>query len=315
MAFINVGGKVVNDPLKASDWNSMYDNFAGLANGDPGAPEITQAAMDNNSIGQAQIISASVGQGELRTALQQSTAFVGSGSQVDVALTGGLYSLNYTVADDDATQNSFNISSVYAGTTYGTSAGLFNEAVETRQYYLQCRYITATKPYNIGHGDIGLFAYALVDSITYEVLAVDVAEDAPWYYNGPNRIDPRKVKTIKGYKYATKQKKANKDKKNMDAYWDSIENPVFEDFLIDNKIKNQDMNIIPHPFMGRDLTGKSVVLLDPTSALNDALCCIHEDPSDDSVADMVMTGDIIIDRNPIDYTSPNGVIVCSGRKR
>lgn len=35
--------------------------------------------------------------------------------------------------------------------------------------------------------------------------------------------------------------------------------------IIDAEFKNSDMALIPHPFQGNDLTGKSIVLIDPNS--------------------------------------------------
>jgi len=309
MAWINVGGKVVNDPIKASDWNALYANFAAMAAGDPGAPEMTQAAMANNSIGQAQMRDFSIGQSEVKTALQSQTASLGA-AKINIAFTGGAYMLGWGVARSGNSQ----IAGYSAG-GYTWGIGIERSDAGATSYYFQGRYFTATKPYNLGNGDFGLMIYALIDNASGKVIAVDAAEDPPWHYNGPNRIDPRSVKTINGFKFVSQRKRVKKEAGNMDEYWDSIQNPVFEDVLIDHAMKNRDMNIIPHPFAGNDLAGKTVVLIDPTSALNDTLCCIHEDPSDDSVASLVMDGDIIIDRTALDYNAPNGVIVCAARKR
>lgn len=38
----------VNEPARSVDINAIYDNTAAMANGDAGAPEITEAALDTN---------------------------------------------------------------------------------------------------------------------------------------------------------------------------------------------------------------------------------------------------------------------------
>ncbi len=38
MTWENVGGKVPNDPVLATDWNNLFDNFQAHADGDAGAP-------------------------------------------------------------------------------------------------------------------------------------------------------------------------------------------------------------------------------------------------------------------------------------
>ena len=80
------------------------------------------------------------------------------------------------------------------------------------------------------------------------------------------------------------------------------------DVEITHAIKNADMPLVPHPFIGNNLTGLTVVLLDTICQFGDAMHAIHGAGA--SVSELLHGGYLAIDNTPLDATAPNGVIVC-----
>ena len=76
---------------------------------------------------------------------------------------------------------------------------------------------------------------------------------------------------------------------------------------IDQALKNADMDLIPHPFLGNDLTGKTVVLVDPMSKFIERAARIQE--SGDSVLDLFHRGKIKLDNVEMPRGRPSGVSV------
>lgn len=133
----------------------------------------------------------------------------------------------------------------------------------------QQRYVQASPPYDLGNGEIPLFMFVVIDNVTGLIESTYIAEDPPWAYNGKHRLDPQKMlwkngkRFIKRNKIPFTRKEALLDREKLFKNIEAIKKPVIEEMEITQEIKNKDMIDIPHPFMGNDLTGKSIVLLDP----------------------------------------------------
>jgi hypothetical protein len=80
---------------------------------------------------------------------------------------------------------------------------------------------------------------------------------------------------------------------------------------ITQEMKQRDMPLIPHPFQGNDLTGKTVVLLDPVSDLAWRLAEQHENGV--SALKLVRDGYLQIDNEPLNRAGPPGVMVVRAR--
>ena len=81
--------------------------------------------------------------------------------------------------------------------------------------------------------------------------------DPCWAHNGPNCITPEYNRAGKGYR---KIKTIDKTKGFEDPDRISlVEQEITCDF------KNTDMALIPHPFQGTSLTGRTIILIDPCS--------------------------------------------------
>jgi hypothetical protein len=55
-----------------------------------------------------------------------------------------------------------------------------------------------------------------------------------------------------------------------------LRHPEFDAVEVTQERKHRDMPIIPHAFQGNDMTGRTVVLLDPVAALTHDPFAIHE---------------------------------------
>ena len=121
------------------------------------------------------------------------------------------------------------------------------------------RYIQASPPYDIGDGECHSFIYLLIDNSTGNIDSGYHAPDPVWANNGPTCIRPEYKHHGKGYRII---QTIDKSKSFEDSSrYSSIEQEITNDF------KNSDMVLIPHPFQGNDLTGKSVVLIDPCDSI------------------------------------------------
>jgi len=76
---------------------------------------------------------------------------------------------------------------------------------------------------------------------------------------------------------------------------------------ITQNIKNADMPLIPHPFDGNDLNGKTVVMLDPISDLTWQLAEMCDCHDQFNLNELLHNGRIVIDNTPISRAGPPGV--------
>lgn len=264
----------VGQVLTAAQMTNLQADITALANGDSGAPAIQTAAYGTGSVDQAALGANSVGQSEVKTTYQQI-----SGAQ-EFTATGGIYVIGHTMQGDDNAVPTYNTLSMmysldtpaYAARWDWFAADPFDND-DMRLYY-----INSSPPYDLGDGEIPMFAYALIDNATSQILKLNIAPDAIWAYNGPTNVVP--------CKYDRKNKKAYRKMKDMSAYPMTYEQAqaagviAVKDYCqafrdadwfeeeITQAIKNADQDIVPHPWVGNQpsfFAGKTVVLLDPVS--------------------------------------------------
>lgn len=305
-------------------------NFTALAEGAASAPSILYAALNlsndivagdiaTNAVGQSEIAANAVGQAELKT----STGSVSTTGTANFTLPGAQYGLYPTLKKTAGAGNiTAQLATNYAVTTsqvaniYLVAAGVSLQAHQ--------RYITASAPFNLGNGDIPIFVFAMIDTNTGDVIGTYVADTPPWFYNGRprNTFDPKKYKRkfdlktdpendkkkIKIYRenyfYDQPRELPNKET-DFATYLEAVNNPQFEEIEITPAMKNLDMDIIPHPFMGNDLTGKSIVLLDPVGSMAEKMRDLHD--MGESVADLLHGRYLLIDNEDAGAISPVGV--------
>ena len=147
-------------------------------------------------------------------------------------------------------------------------------------------------------------------------MSVCVADTPPWMYNGrpENTFDPGKYKKKKGHKnyFYDRQTALPKKETDFKAYLVAIDKPIYEEIEITSAMKNLDMDLVPHPFLGTDLTNRSIVLLDPVGSMAEKLRGMHD--MGESVADLLMGGYLNIDNKDIvGVKSPSGVKIHKAR--
>lgn len=265
------------------------------------------------------VAASSVGQNELKRSLQQTTGTTGGNLNDSAALTGGTYSLGWSLSS--GTTGGFTLINYPVG-NYAMGVGWKETTGSAQTYYFQSRYITASPPYDIGDGDIPLFVFARIDNATGTIEAVSSAPEAPWHYNGPTKISSqwkdsqglghRKICTSEYERLINKRslKDLLRNPGTRSEAIALIEDDTEHELVIDQDVKNADMNLIPHPFLNDDLTGKTVVLLDPVSKLVEQLYMIHES-EEDSVSTIVHENLIYIGNTGLNRVTPSGVMVVS----
>jgi hypothetical protein len=281
-----------------------------------GAETLTNKTINasNNTItniGQTEIAAAAIGQGELKTttAAADTTQLTNPGA-FSVTLTGGTYSL-WTLSSTAASPDhvSFGNGDTAAGVIGLQLMGGGGSATVSRDE----RYVQASPPYNLGHGDIPLFVFVLMEG--GNVVGIEVAPDPTWAYHGPTNICPERRDRVTGKGYRRYREiggvpyvAAIKDPLMLRRVMAGAQEVTMIEREITHEIKNRDMNLWPHPWcVGNDLTGKSVVLLDPTSALVDRLANIHAEAEAREVVGIVKQY-LTIDNAPLSYTTPTGVV-------
>lgn len=130
------------------------------------------------------------------------------------------------------------------------------------------RFIQASPPYDMGDGDVFSFIFAIINNATDLVESLYHAPDPPWANNGPTDIRPDRTDPITGKQFKTILTVAGQGNPAL-----LLSDPLVQgqEIEITHAFKNSDMALIPHPFIGNDLTGKTVVLLDPMSAIVERL--------------------------------------------
>ena len=308
--------------LTSTKMSQLQANFAAMAAGDSGAPTIdtagiTDAAVTNAKIGslaisQSQLASSSVGQGQLKKSTQQSSGSVAIGGAVDISLTGGLYSLLAFFSQQVVGSAYYLDFEIIESGAYVTTWRLRNGSSGTAvTYYMQCYYFTASPPYDFGDGEVPLFIYAEIEP-SGKIVRVDVAQDPPWIFNGPNKLDPTKLEYARNGKiYRTVPQIIVEHGSLGAAIRSGIKKDIAADRMKTDALvraevtmadKLRDMNAIPHPFVsgGAMKPGNRIVLLDPVSPQMERLLTLHEagDP-DYNIPQLLMGGDFTVDNNPI----------------
>ena len=251
----------------------------------------------------------SVGQGQLNT----TTGQVFTLNEVTLlTLPGGQYGF-YPQIRVDATgselqQFSLGGISVFSATQFGTTLltriALGGEAGGSNTVAVQ-RYIQASPPYDLGDGEVPLFVFLVVNS-SGVIESGYVAEDPPWANNGPTDIRPTVMRNGKAFQLQRPKAVMARlaDAGTRDAELARLRQPPVE-IEITQALKQADMPIIPHPFQGNDLTGKTVVLLDPVGAL--VLDLNELQKSGESVGSLIHDGYVAIDNVPLARAAPPGV--------
>lgn len=325
--------------LTSTQMTQLYDNFAAMAAGSGGAPSIVYGAMSfsNNivagdiaasAVGASEIAAGAVGASEIGSdAVHQAEVFTASqdvtratdGTTYFTA-TGGAYTLGHTLAIAvagggivDLGRGSANVQTSHIARWHLTTSGISNTVTG------RLHYIAASKPYDMGDGEIPIFIYALIDNATQEIISVSTSFDPPWAYNGPTKTTadrhgkdgkqyinqlilppelshrPEAGAPLIAFRRAMAEFKRTPD--------------IIEEVELTPLMKNTDWGLIPDPFIGNDLTDKTVVLFDPVSSLIEELSLLRDDG--ESINTLFHNGYINIGNTPLPRKGPEGLMIVS----
>jgi hypothetical protein len=304
--YITIAGQVITrnqvdlaaDVTGALPYGSMtFSN--NIVAGDIAPNAVGSSEIATDAVGQDEIAADAVGQAELKTVTQIDT-LTAVGTQR--TMTGGRFTLwaslvqnttaAYTGKSSIGTGNSTSAQSdqnmIRNQTQVSVSTMWFggDDGVSTVSTDYEFEYVTASKPYDLGDGEIPLFIFAEIDNSSNQIIGVSIAEDPPWAYNGNTNIRPDCYRKRNGvlvpYKNTLDIDICLSDcldsEANMERYLDFMKDPKYREIEITQSIKNADMPVIPHNLIAADpdyMKGKSVVLIDPVSKLSETLLVMH----------------------------------------
>lgn len=299
--------------VKGTTHSGISDNITALAEGASGAPSIEEAALA------ASIVS----QGKLKTATGEVSH--NSSSITHKTLPGGSYGFYPQIRMSGTTLAVYDArildnSTTFNGwTSYVTKIGL---AAGSGTIYAEQRYVQASPPYDLGDGEIPLFVFAVINGAG-EIESIYTAPDPPWANNGPTDpgivwMFPRLGQDGKpdGHteRKRVRRRRPAKPIAEMTAvertvWFTSLRESAWEEgpLVLPPEEKNADMGLIPHPFGGNDLTGKSVVLINPVGTMAEEMAMIHITPGE-SVNELLHEGDLVVDNMEVARATPPGVL-------
>jgi hypothetical protein len=273
----------------------------------------------SNDIDQDDIASSAIGQGELITTTD--IVSTSSLSLVNLTFAGGSYGFYPQIRETSPTAVDAQLAFVAnMGSSYVTNIAMKVQTSGT--IFAQQRYVQASPPYDLGDGEIPLFIFAVVNAAG-NIESIGASPDPVWANNGPTNIRADRLDKVSGRKFKTihdlppglenplpdtapLQARIN----HQQALAEFMKTPAYKEIEITAAFKNSDMDLMPHPFIANDLTGKTIVLLDPVSSVIEELLLLHE--SGESVNELLHEGYFNIDATtPKASNGPPGVQIVS----
>lgn len=272
-------------------------------------PCIDGANIESNSIGASHILAGAVAQSEIASGAVHQGQLNTSMGEVSGTISGNLTLPGGTYGFYPQTKGSvgFSGSIIIADDPSTTYLTYINIGVNSGTAYAQQRYINSSPPYSIEGIDYDLFLFLLMRN--NQILGCYSAFDPPWAHNGPTKTAadfydkkgaawqivkeiPEEIHTLK-----------NSDRSEFIQETRKIK-PIYR--RVTQSIKNQDMPLIPHPFLSMQ-PGDQVVLIAPDqSGVYMDLCDAFR--SGESVVELIHDDYLRIDNQAVDSTGkPPGV--------
>jgi hypothetical protein len=304
---------------------ALYDNIAAAFEKAAGAPVLANGYVvnamlaDGATVTYAKMASAAIGQAMLKTTTGEVSTAVGG----ELTLPGGTYGF-YPQTKNSSAVTDMSVHMVTLGHSISASyVTRISISVGTGTGFALQRYLQASAPWNLGDGDVPLFVFAAIDGVG-KIVHLWIAADPPWGYNGPTSLvwDVREFATGKNFRLVPRTQMTLAEAKRSPAlmrdYLDEhTAARVANEFTlveITQAMKQADMPLIPHPFQGTDLTGLTVVMMDPMSPLGEKI--EHLRDSGEMLADELFRGDYLRFGNTgLSRAAPPGVMPVDVRWR
>lgn len=278
-----------------------------------------------NSVSQSELDASAVGQSEIKSTYQQvsHTAAASTVTHTYFVASGGGFCMGHTM--HASTPGGTRQQDLYRrdnALTTSPSAAWDLVTIESSgapfTSYVRLYYVQASPPYDLGDGEIPLFIFGLVDNATGKIESLSVSPEAPWHYNGKTNIQANRKDKVSGRSWRNCCRTQLEKFENQVDVKTLLMNPATRqqglDILADKKpyeieitqaVKQADMPDIPHTF-GGDLTGKTVVLLDPVSPIIEQLFHLYETGED--VNELIHDGYLTYGNSQIARVTPKGVV-------
>ncbi len=307
----NVIGGSASDELVKVSANDTTPNY--LVSKLTSDATIARSELNNGGNEQLRVAVAanSIRQGHLsRSSGEVST---GGGSYQGFVLPGGAYGFwPRTKTSQNNTDGDARVAIELGDLTY--TARIYMRAVNPGTMFAQQAYITASPPFNFGDGDCQGFIFATVDG-GGKITSAYISDVPPWAYNGPTNIDPHEIdpNTGDGYRLvrtrpAVTVADVRAGKADLADLVAARAETKVQRLKVDQRHKNRDMRLIPHPFRNADLVrdGQTVVLLDPLDDRLGELMSLHGEGEE--VGCLLCEGKLKVDNEPLVRAGPPGVM-------
>lgn len=261
------------------------------------------------AIEQMHVVAGAIGQAQLKTTT--GSVSTTSSTEVNLALPGGEYGFYPLLrnASGGTVQSRHAIS--WTGITSATA--LISLSASAGTTFADQRYVQASPPYDLGDGEVATFIFLAVDAAGVPVHCWS-ADDPPWANNGPTNCRADFYRGGQGYQrvpdlsaYSAKQIEAMP----WDDYVTALREAPVIDRAITQEIKRADMPLIPHGFVGNDLAGLTVVLIDPVSDFCAELRDLQR--AGERLHDLFLGRELLIDNTPLRRAGPPGVMPVRAR--
>lgn len=304
-----------DSPIDTTLMTLMRDNPIAITEGASGAPKIQQAALETTGGSEA------VGQAQLKSTSGEVSASVPASSSAETGvLPGGQHGFVARVKGQSANISFFEYRYNSITTSFSAPKLHFQNAnaVSAETGTGEQTYITASPPYDLGDGAVPQFIFVLVQDTPRTVLATYCAPEAPWHYNGPTSV---KAQWIDAQGRAWRKRRVLRHTLAAAADDPVLRAELIADLqagqLVDEEItqaiKQADMPLIPHPWIGHDLTGKTVVLLDPVAEVTLRLAELRAEG--ESVSEIIHADYLRPDTTTLPRSGPPGVLIVAPRWR
>jgi len=284
------------------------------------------AALD--AVNQSTIDNSSIGQGELKSATATQSLQVLSGNYGEISLSGGSYTLFWTLGTDALAPNTQDgddgfIGPVHNDAGYSSKVGYYVHGSPAKFGYLYSRYVQASPPWVHGQTEVPIYIMAMLDKNTKEVLGTYVAQDPPWAYHGPHNLHPVDGRLDKAFGFWGKSLSERRqdpefinklrEMKRLKQQGGKELSDLLKANTFSMDEKMIDMDAVPHLLYGFDPAKHVIVMLDPDCPCTEEHALLQEfapEMGDEHISKLLHKGRVRIDNIPMDFPGPKSVLTC-----
>lgn len=270
---------------------------------------VPEAGITNLAVTEAKLAASVVAQGKLKTTTASGSTAFSPDTPFSVTLTGGTYSWWTLSGGDSGTGNGLGFSNgdlaagVIGLVARGYSGSCFREE----------RYVQASPPYRRR-----FFAYLAINGLG-NIVHSSFATDPPYAYHGPTDITPQYFRNGRPYRFIRKYDglllpTALKDSASAKRFFSGNSTVTQEEVEITLDYKESDIALFPHPFLGSDLSGLTIVQLELSDVIADRFAETCDLGCASEIRKIALNNWLVIDNQPLsEPNAPPGIISVRAR--